>query len=272
MRSARGALWLAALLLAGCAGLLPSAEVAPAQAPEGMRGLKVAVAERVAIVTGGSIGAGFDETLRSALEGELARAGLVVTDEGGAEVTARLEAQVDGAAGMLRGRGGLTVVRGSDEVESLNAEQQVASTGSFPQVLARRLVALLVASPRLQSLATRLHPAGAVASDGARSAPPADGGRRPPSEAVAAARQHTRQGTSFYNLDRFAEALAEYQAAYLAAPDPALLFNIAQCQRRLGRRTEALDYYRKYLRNSPGAPNRAEVERHIRELDAHARR
>jgi tetratricopeptide (TPR) repeat protein len=259
MRSARRAGSLALLLLAGCAGLLPEAEVAPAEAPESMRGLKVAVDERVAIVTEGSIGAGFDQTLRAALEAELARAGLAVTDGAGAEVTAKLEATVGGAAGMLRGRGSLTLMRGSDELEVLNAEEQVASEGAFPRTLARRLVAQLVASPRVQAVAARARPA-------------PDGGRRPAEDAVAAARQHTRQGTALYNLDRFELALAEYQAAYLAAPDPALLFNIAQCQRRLGHRSEALDYYRKYLRSAPGAQNRAEVERHIRELDAHARR
>jgi tetratricopeptide (TPR) repeat protein len=260
MRSARRASSLALLLLAGCAGLLPQAEVAPAEAPEGMRGLKVAVDERVAIVTEGSIGAGFDQTLRAALEAELARAGLAVTDRAGAEVTAKLEATVGGAAGMLRGRGSLTLTRGGDELEVLNADEQVASEGTFPRTLARGLVAQLVASPRVQAAAARQRPA------------PRDSGRSPPEDAVTAARQHTRQGTALYNLDRFEPALAEYRAAYLAAPDPALLFNIAQCQRRLGHRAEALDYYRKYLRSAPGAPNRPEVERHIRELDAHARR
>jgi tetratricopeptide (TPR) repeat protein len=247
---------LALLPLAGCAGLLDRPAAAPANAPAEMREVRFAVDDRVAIVTEGTIGSAFDQTLRGALEAELVRAGLALA--GPAEVTIHLEARVAGAPGVLRGRGSLTLEHAGEELDSLASEEETVRASEFPEALARRLVGLLVDSPRLRSYLARRGP----------DAPPA--GAPPPADAVALARQHARQGTALYNLDRFGPALAEYEAAYLAAPDPALLYNIGQCQRRLGRRGEALDYYRKYLRAAPRAGNREEVERHIRELESTA--
>jgi tetratricopeptide (TPR) repeat protein len=82
------------------------------------------------------------------------------------------------------------------------------------------------------------------------------------------ARAHYEQAVVHYNLDEFAEALAEFREAYRLKPDPSFLFNIAQCHRKLGEVDAALDFYRKYLRSLPEAPNRAEVERMIADLRA----
>jgi tetratricopeptide (TPR) repeat protein len=82
------------------------------------------------------------------------------------------------------------------------------------------------------------------------------------------ARAHYEQAVAHYNLDEYAPALAEFREAYRIKPDPSFLFNIAQCHRRLGQNEAALDYYRKYLRNLPDAPNRADVERIVAELHA----
>jgi tetratricopeptide (TPR) repeat protein len=87
-------------------------------------------------------------------------------------------------------------------------------------------------------------------------------------ERIRSARAHYEQAVSHYNLDEFAPALAEFREAYRLKPDPSFLFNIAQCHRRLGENEEALDFYRKYLRSMPDAPNRADVERTIAELHA----
>jgi tetratricopeptide (TPR) repeat protein len=91
---------------------------------------------------------------------------------------------------------------------------------------------------------------------------------------TAEAKAHASRGTNLYNLGRFSEALAEYEAAYLAIQDPPFLFNIAQCHRKMGKNKEALDSYRTYLRVAPEAPNRAEVQKRISELEhqAHATR
>ena len=75
-------------------------------------------------------------------------------------------------------------------------------------------------------------------------------------------------GQSHYNLNEFQEALQDFKEAYRLFPDPAFLFNAAQCERQLGHLEEAIQFYRSYLRNKPKAPNRQEVQRRIEELQA----
>ena len=85
-----------------------------------------------------------------------------------------------------------------------------------------------------------------------------------------AARTHYENAVSHYNLDEIEAALEEFREAYRFKPDPSFLFNIAQCYRKLGQREAAIDFYRKYVRASPDATNRAEAERRIAELKAQA--
>jgi tetratricopeptide (TPR) repeat protein len=73
-------------------------------------------------------------------------------------------------------------------------------------------------------------------------------------------------GQSHYNLNEFAEALQDFKEAYRLHPDPAFLFNIAQCERQLGDFDEAIKFYRSYLRNKPEATNAKEVQKKIDEL------
>src|SRR5207249_3089023 len=75
-----------------------------------------------------------------------------------------------------------------------------------------------------------------------------------------AARSHFEKGTVFYNLNRFPDALVEFEAGYLAKSDPVFLFNIAQCHRQAGNHAQALSFYKNYLRAAKGASNRPEVE------------
>jgi tetratricopeptide (TPR) repeat protein len=82
------------------------------------------------------------------------------------------------------------------------------------------------------------------------------------------AREHYLQGDAFYKLDRYANALQEYEQAYLAKPDPSFLYNIAQCHRLMGDKAEALKFYRRYLKDAPAAPNREVAEKHIKDLEA----
>jgi tetratricopeptide (TPR) repeat protein len=89
-----------------------------------------------------------------------------------------------------------------------------------------------------------------------------------PDARTRAARAHFESGVAHYNLDEFAAALSEFTEAYRLKPDPSFLFNIAQCHRRLGEADAAVDFYRKYLRNFPDPPNRADVERLIADLRA----
>jgi tetratricopeptide (TPR) repeat protein len=83
-----------------------------------------------------------------------------------------------------------------------------------------------------------------------------------------AARRAHSEGTKYYNLNQFANALEAFKRAYWNYEDPSFLYNIAQCHRALKHKSEAIDFYRSYLRNAPDAPNREEVQRIVTELEA----
>lgn len=94
----------------------------------------------------------------------------------------------------------------------------------------------------------------------------------PPARAEdkAAAKDHWEKGTKFYDLGKYDDAIREFEAAYEAKSDPAFLYNLAQSHRLAGHNTEALRLYRNYLRYAPKAPNRADIEDRIKELEKHA--
>jgi tetratricopeptide (TPR) repeat protein len=81
------------------------------------------------------------------------------------------------------------------------------------------------------------------------------------------ARRHHDRGTTFYNLGQFEEAIGEYRKGYEQKADPVFLYNIGQAYRQLGALDRALFFYRRYLSTMPGAPNRAQVEQLVVELD-----
>jgi tetratricopeptide (TPR) repeat protein len=83
----------------------------------------------------------------------------------------------------------------------------------------------------------------------------------------ALARQAYSEGTKFYDLNQFAEALEAFKRAYWNYEEPVFLFNIAQCHRALGHKSDALGFYRSYLRKAPDAPNRDDVQRIITDLE-----
>ena len=85
-------------------------------------------------------------------------------------------------------------------------------------------------------------------------------------EDAEAAKAHYATGLQHFNLAEFEQALAEFKEAYRNKPDPAFLFNIGQCHRKLGHMDEAITFYQSYLREAPDAKNRKEVERRIEEL------
>jgi tetratricopeptide (TPR) repeat protein len=65
-------------------------------------------------------------------------------------------------------------------------------------------------------------------------------------EKESAARSRFVEATKQYNLGQFDQALKEYKAVYELKPHPGLLFNIAQCYRRLEDFSAAAFYYRRY--------------------------
>jgi tetratricopeptide (TPR) repeat protein len=81
------------------------------------------------------------------------------------------------------------------------------------------------------------------------------------------ARELFRQAQTKYNLLHFDEALALFEKGYEEKPDPVFLFNIAQCQRQLGRYELAAKSYRAYLVQQPDAPNRDDVLARIADME-----
>lgn len=62
------------------------------------------------------------------------------------------------------------------------------------------------------------------------------------------ARGHYARGAASYDAGHYAEALVEFEAAHQAKALPAFDYNIAKCLDRLGRRSEALAAYERYLK------------------------
>jgi tetratricopeptide (TPR) repeat protein len=81
------------------------------------------------------------------------------------------------------------------------------------------------------------------------------------------AREHSSQGDAYYKLEKYSNAIGEYEQAYLAKSDPSFLYNIAQCHRLMGQSAEAIKFYRRFLNDAPNAPNRSVAEKHIRDLE-----
>ena len=72
-------------------------------------------------------------------------------------------------------------------------------------------------------------------------------------DAVTTAKEHYTRGSTLFDLGRFEEAAKEFEAAYEAKNDPALLFNIGQSFRSAGLYAKALVAYRAFLRKVPQA-------------------
>ena len=82
-----------------------------------------------------------------------------------------------------------------------------------------------------------------------------------------AAKRHYDRGQKLYNLQKFEEALEQYQKAFDAQPLPGFLFNIAQCQRNLGDYEAAIFSFKRYLKLDPETEKREQVEELIEDLE-----
>src|SRR5215813_8595229 len=80
------------------------------------------------------------------------------------------------------------------------------------------------------------------------------------------ARQLFQQGSKYYDLGQFDKAIEAWQQGYDQKPDPGFLYNIAQAYRQKQDPAKAIFFYKGYLRNSPKAHNRTEVEQKIAQL------
>ena len=81
-----------------------------------------------------------------------------------------------------------------------------------------------------------------------------------------AAKRHYDRGKKLFDLQKFDDALEQFQKAYDAKPIPDFLFNIGQCQRNLGDNEAAIFSFKKFLKLEPEASNRDQVEELIEDL------
>jgi tetratricopeptide (TPR) repeat protein len=87
-------------------------------------------------------------------------------------------------------------------------------------------------------------------------------------ESQAAARKYAAKANQLAAKNRCKAAVPWFNRAYRALKDPTLLFNRAECLRKLGENNDALQDYELFLVDMPQAPNRASVEAHIAALRA----
>jgi hypothetical protein len=77
---------------------------------------------------------------------------------------------------------------------------------------------------------------------------------------VAVGRYHLRKANQLAGEDHCHSAIHEYTLAYQKLKDPVVLFNRAECYRRIGEGDKAVADYRAFLEAVPAAPNRADIE------------
>lgn len=88
---------------------------------------------------------------------------------------------------------------------------------------------------------------------------------------VALFNERYRSGTEAYEKQDFELAIKNFQLAYSIKPEPLLLYNIAQCHRKLNHDAEAITYYQSFL-NAPETTDRelrVKAGRYLVELRDH---
>jgi tetratricopeptide (TPR) repeat protein len=90
----------------------------------------------------------------------------------------------------------------------------------------------------------------------------------PEAEGKARARAIFEQAVSAYKEGKFYDAVELFLETNRIYPDSKLCFNIGRAYEGLGHSAGALRYYREYLRRTPGASDKADVEASIRQLEA----
>ena len=88
----------------------------------------------------------------------------------------------------------------------------------------------------------------------------------PSAHAIAEGRYHLRKANGLAGDDRCQAAIHEYTLAYKKLGDPVVLFNRAECLRRIGEDESAIADYRAFLEAVPAPPNRAQIEAKIAAL------
>ncbi len=231
-----------------------------------VRALRVRVLEDMAFMADSDTDPRFNERMKAAVEAELGHAGLTVLhgQEGTPDIDVRLDIQVTGGVYLLHGHVELTAESGGIAVAVAVTPHEFHRDREFPLIMAEKVVQALLHSPGLAEFAEKKNPRPVTAG---HEQPPASVETKPSPEIAAISKEHYNQGTRHFQLGHYQDALAEYEAGYMMVPDPAFLYNIAQCHRKMGHDKEAIGFYKSYLRAAPNSPNRADVQKRIRELE-----
>ncbi len=97
---------------------------------------------------------------------------------------------------------------------------------------------------------------------------PAAAQGKPSAAARKNAREHHDKAKAFQEAGRYSEAIAEYEQAHAAVPDPAFLYNIARCRHLAGERERAIEAYEAYLAERPSGEIADEARSFADELRA----
>lgn len=81
------------------------------------------------------------------------------------------------------------------------------------------------------------------------------------------ARELAEKGRAFHDAGEYMKAVAAFKEAYVLAPSPALLFNIAQAYRLAGDCDDAAWMYRRYLDTNPGPERKTLAETHLASVE-----
>lgn len=91
-----------------------------------------------------------------------------------------------------------------------------------------------------------------------------------PAEKARSARVHLDTGNAYFNLEKYREAIGEFEQSYLEKQDPGTFFNIGECHRLLGNNAEAIRFLRRFLQETNNHPNRVKAEDHLADLEGAA--
>jgi hypothetical protein len=84
----------------------------------------------------------------------------------------------------------------------------------------------------------------------------------------AVARAHFITGRSYYDQNRYADALKEFQEAYRLSKRVGFLYNIGVCEEQLGQDDEALASFEGYIGSVADPAEQAEVQKRIDRIKA----
>ncbi len=85
--------------------------------------------------------------------------------------------------------------------------------------------------------------------------------------ATADAREHYKAAQELFSAGKYRQAIERLRQAYDLKPHPMVLRQIGRAYAKLGDADNAIGSFRQYLAEAPDAPDRAEIEDAIRELE-----